>query len=203
VLGVLGLQFWTTYQESEAGMVAPYERPVSYWLRQMKHRDWSYRADAIDALGSLPTRDEAIVPALLAALRDNEVRVRHRAVYALGKKASEDDRAVAGLVAAAKDSGRLVRLQAYVGMGRIGARHPEVVPALVDGLSDQDYFVRLAAVQALGRIGPPAKDKEAVRALRPFLEERNDMLRKEADLAIRLIEGKAQPQPEEPRRSSD
>jgi HEAT repeat protein len=88
-------------------------------------------------------------PALAAAARDADVRVRRLAAWGLGR--SDNAAALAPLDRLIGDDDPLVRVNAALAMGSLSRR--DAVPVLVGVLrSDRDPHVRRAAAAALGRI---------------------------------------------------
>ena len=151
------------------------------------------------------------MPALIAALKDQDPRVRRQAAWALG--AIDDTRAVPGLIQALEDAdertrsaGRLgarrdrrsvapcqrcrersadktpaVRKQAAWALGAIDDRVR--VDALVRALSDEQPGVREQAAWALGAIG----DGRALSALLVALKDDSAGVRRQAAWAIGVI----------------
>ncbi len=89
--------------------------------------------------------DSAVVIALIARLKDEDVEVRKAAAEALAKL--EDARAVPGLVDAMKDANAEVRVAAAEALAQFKDRR--AVPALENALSDQSVEVQKHAIEAL------------------------------------------------------
>ena len=112
------------------------------------------------------------VPALIAALEDEDKQVRRWAASALGRIGLDVRRgerggafpaakeAVLVLIAALKDEDEQVRTDAVRALVKIG---PVAVPALIAALKDDFVLVRTNAAWGLGHIGPAAK--QAIPAL--------------------------------------
>jgi HEAT repeat protein len=130
------------------------------------------RIAAIQALGGFGTEAAEAVPELIAALRDEDRRVRWFAAEALGLVGPEAKAAVPALVEAFRslevvtaDQGANVesirkapiRLIAAFALGKIGPAARAAIPDLTAALSGPDSRVRGAAARALGLIGPDAR----------------------------------------------
>lgn len=85
------------------------------------------------------------VPALISALKDQDVQVRRAAAQSLANL--DDPRAVPALIAALKDDDAEVRTSAADGLGRL--EDARATPGLVASLSDKNKDVRRAALSAL------------------------------------------------------
>lgn len=89
------------------------------------------------------------VPALAAALRDPDCRVRHKAAVTLECFGREAEAAVPNLIAALSDEDDFVREWAAHALGAIGPAAVDAVPALTEALLDEEPCVRQAASEAL------------------------------------------------------
>ncbi len=112
------------------------------------------------------------IPALIAALKDEDWDVRSSAARALGNIGPAAASAVPSLIAALKDENRNVWDKAVDALGNIG---PAAVPALIAALKDKDSDVRSSAARALGQIGPAAAS--AVPSLIAALKDKNSNVR--------------------------
>ncbi len=99
------------------------------------------------ALGQIGDEAEAAVPALLEALRGDDMFLRAGATGALIKIGYP---AVPGLTVALFDDSNAVKRAACKALGRIG--NPRAVPALTNALKDANAGVRRLAQEALERI---------------------------------------------------
>jgi HEAT repeat protein len=95
-------------------------RSVDHWLQQLSDPDASRRREAIRELSGADAN--RAVPALTAALRDENHYVRREAATALGKFGSAAISAVPALTAALKDSEKSVRAAAQTALKRIDSR---------------------------------------------------------------------------------
>jgi HEAT repeat protein len=138
------------------------------------------------------------IPALVAGLKDPDVRLRRHAALAFGVlgggwyqfecgPARMDIRsAMSALVIAFGDSDPDVRAWAAQAVGDAGADAVDAVPALTDLLKNGDEGSRNSACMALGQIGPAAK--AALPALRAALSDKSQPVRRFAARAIQRIE---------------
>jgi HEAT repeat protein len=100
--------------------------------------------------------DEAVLPALLEALRDPEPIVRARVASALGDLGPEARDAVYPLVEALRDPDSSVRNSAASALGQIGPAARPAMPSLLEMLRDEE--LRGYAAYALVQMGPEARD---------------------------------------------
>jgi HEAT repeat protein len=128
-------------------------KPLRHYLGLLKGRD-----PEVDAVADLPVWDlhrvgRPAVPALVAALRDQDPLTRHFAASGLEKLRSEAREAVPALLSARKDPDAPVRLQVLRALARIAPEMPEVVPALVEILQTAGEADQAEAARLLGRLG--------------------------------------------------
>jgi hypothetical protein len=110
-------------------------------------------AQALEQIG-----DPQATPALIQALRDEEMWVRRAAAQALEQIGPP---AVPALIQALQDKEWWVRWTAAEALGQIG--DPQATPALIQALRDEDVHVRQAAAEALLEllpISPPQNEQE-------------------------------------------
>jgi vesicle coat complex subunit len=122
-------------------------------LKDRREENEDSRIMVVDALGKI--MGQAAVPALIAALKDQDSLVRTEAASALGQIGQP---AVPALIAALKDQDSEVRSQAALALGQIGKEAKDAVPALIVALKNESWLVRYRAASALGEIGQDAKD---------------------------------------------
>jgi HEAT repeat protein len=152
-------------------------KKTSAWIAQLKDKDTAVRQDAIRALGQM---GPAVVPALVAALNDENSDVRIGAADSLGRLGAEAKSAAPALKWAIKDPDKEVRRHATFALGILDPEDLSVIPLMIEALRDNDLEVRRQAAVTLGRIGPPAK------AALPALNDvfKND---KQEDPRLRMI----------------
>ena len=127
----------------------------------------------------------AAVPALLAALSDDDEEARKWVVLTLGEIGPAAEPAIPALVAELKDEDEEVRRSAILALGRIGPAAEPAIPALVAALKDEDEEVRRSVVLALGRIGSVAES--VVSALIAALKDDDGEVREMAASALARI----------------
>jgi HEAT repeat protein len=98
------------------------------------------------------------VPALIAVLRDRNLKLRLAATTALGAIGSAAQPAVPALATAMSDSHVIVARLAAQSLSRIGAA---AISALVGLLYSNDCHVRREAAWALGELGPAIRQTTA------------------------------------------
>jgi HEAT repeat protein len=126
------------------------------------------------------------IPALIAALKDQDSTVRRWSVIALGEIGPEAKSAIAGLTNTLQDLNSPVRQAAAAALGRIGPKAKSAVPMLIVALKDPDSSVRWAAASGLAEIGPDAR--EALPALREAARSENRDLQQQAANAVKNID---------------
>ncbi len=123
-----------------------------------------------EAIAAAPdqTQSQTDVPValLLAALHDENVRIRRFAADVLGEIG--DPQAVDPLIARLADADHLVRQNAIVSLAKLGDER--AIDPLIAMLHDGDKFTRWIAVNALSKIGDP----QAVELLQIVLEDDSD-----------------------------
>jgi HEAT repeat protein len=126
------------------------------------------------------------IPALIAALKDQNSTVRRWCILALGEIGPEAEAAVPALTEALLDKTIRVRQGAAAALGRIGPKAKSAVPALILALKDRDVSVRWAAASGLAGIGPDAK--AALPALRDASESEDIEIQRQATNALKNID---------------
>ncbi len=129
---------------------------LGYWLQCLRLADPQQRAQAATVLGLLGDQAQAAVPALVEAIKDEEVQVRRIIVAALGEIGIAARSAVPALVASLRNRHDIVRRRAAQCLAELGPAARSAVPALIEVMSDPSLMVRRWAVFALGEIGMKA-----------------------------------------------
>ncbi len=143
---------------------------------------------AQNMLNKLIEIEEKVVPALIIALKDNNVEVRREVAHALGKAGERAEKATPMLIEALKDESQEVRnetVEALMSTGKVG--DGKLITALVEALKDDFWPVRHGAVIALGTISE--KSAEAAPAIIEIMKN-DDELRWDAADTLTSI-GKA------------
>ena len=124
-----------------------YAPAVPQLIELLRDADPGTRYLTAKALGQIGDEAEAAVPALLEALRGDDMFLRAGATGALIKIGYP---AVPGLTIALFDDSSAVKRAACKALGKIG--NPRAVPALTNALKDANAGVRRLAQEALERI---------------------------------------------------
>jgi len=122
---------------------------LSYWIQTLKDGDKRARRRAAGVLADLAP-EEAAIPALAEAMKDEDKEVRTYAAFGLGAIGSPP--AVSALASALQDRAKLTRALAAFALGLVGPDAKPTIPALTQALKDKDEDVREAAAEALRTI---------------------------------------------------
>jgi HEAT repeat protein len=172
---------------------------VTDLVKQLRSRDEEQRRTAAKSLGEMGTDAKPAVPALAAALKDDDLFVRRFAAQALGEIGIEAKSAVPALKTALGDAKKEVAAAAAGSLARLG---PDGVKVLSDVLKNdkldvaqrrqavlglgkagadvkpvlpqladalQNRDLRTDAVAAVGELGPNAKDDKIIKGLQDIL----------------------------------
>ncbi|MDG3002685.1 HEAT repeat domain-containing protein [Paludisphaera mucosa] len=174
LVATCGLVFWSSLA------VRDFVNPIQRWSRLVLSGDVEQRREAAAELAR-PTGPEvpAVVPALIAAVRDADEKVAILAAESLAQagrtaiRVGDPDstrQASAGLVAALNDAREVVRMQAALGLAAFdagsirGVDAAACTEALAEALGDRSEAVRLSAAKALGGVGTGAVGLRALTA---------------------------------------
>ncbi len=150
-------------------------------LSDLKNGLGMARVNAAVELGKL--KDKKAEKALIEALNDKNMAVRHNAAFALGELGSQT--AVPRLMDLLAAPEERVRKSAVKALGMIGAR--EAIDPLIHLLdSDKSHIVKKSAIRSLGQIGGP----KALRAVERFETSPDAILAVMAKRAIEMIKKK-------------
>jgi HEAT repeat protein len=146
------------------------EQSTARTIQKLRDEDNSLiPSDTIKRLEDIGT---PAIPALIEALSDKDVALRHGAAKALSFFGPAAAPAVTALTRALDDQDVLVREWAAQSLAEIGPDAKTAVPKLTEKLKDQEGQFPLRAVDALGKIGPAAKD--SIPALIELLQNKTD-----------------------------
>ncbi|MBE0415655.1 MAG: HEAT repeat domain-containing protein [Dehalococcoidia bacterium] len=123
------------------------ESEIQRYIKALESGNPNVRSAAADALGMIG--DEAAVPALIDALKDEFSVVRTDAAFALGRLGAA---AVPALIEALKEEEERMRAEAAFALGEIGRDAKSAVLALIEALNDEKEDVRREAAWALEKI---------------------------------------------------
>jgi HEAT repeat protein len=129
----------------------------------LKHENPRVREEIVDLLYWFIGPDKEpivdLVPALLEALKDPDVSVRHRVSRQLWRLSEDPKRVIGGALEALKDPDENVREWAAMTLGGFDSSAEKVIPALTEALLDDDWGVRKAASDSLDRIEEKRKQQ--------------------------------------------
>jgi len=154
----------------------------------LRDKEFEVRYSAARVLATMGQGVKGVVPALVAATKDQSGLARKGALEALRGMHPQPDPEIVmpTLIERLEDEDRDVREVAILYVKNIGRRSKQAVPALIEAFSKLDRVDRVLVVQALGEIGPEAK------AAIPLIKEAathdsDETLRKAARAAIEKI----------------
>lgn len=156
--------------------------------------DAEVRVCAVSALISIAGNDlnksteevKAVIPVVIAALKDSDTEVRLAATIAFQsmsftyygndsksnvKLIPELKAAIPVLIETLRDEDEQVRSNATTALGNMGQDAASLVPVIIKALKDKDEFVRSSAAQILGRIDVWGRNAEEVASAVPALIE--------------------------------
>jgi hypothetical protein len=108
---------------------------------------------AAEALGSIRLNSQAVVPALIAAMEDQDAHVHTYSAEALGRFGWRAMPAVDRLLKGLSDPAQNVRFTSAVALGKIGCKRTDIRTALQQAfLHDEDEDVREAAAFAFEKL---------------------------------------------------
>ena len=144
------------------------------------------RQNAANVLSFWSAGCKFAVPALVAALKDEDWTVRQNVAGALGSVGREHPEVVPALVSALDDEHQTVRGNAAASLGDIGPKAKDAIPTLLRALQDADAMVRVLSADALIRVQPStASEAEVLPLLLKSLTDTNHYVRANAALALR------------------
>lgn len=129
------------------------ERPLTELIDDLGDPVAGVRLRAATALQKAGAK---ALPALIAALKDDDPRFRAAVLDVLGRIGADAGEAVPAVVEQLKGADPAVRTAAAAALGKIGPAAKAGVPALVESLKDRGWAGRRIAVEAVGRIGADA-----------------------------------------------
>src|SRR5262245_49797790 len=114
---------------------------------------------AVSCTMNVPPPEPAVIPPLIATLKDPDIETRAYAATAL---ASLGPQAVEPLLEALKEKDRNCRAGAAYALGQLGLTATPAKAALLDALKDEDKDVRRQAAYALSRLLSAERERPAV-----------------------------------------
>jgi HEAT repeat protein len=159
---------------------------ASMALQEAPRYDPAVRRAANRALQSIDDYASLTVPALLDALKDEDIEVRRAAAQALGEMGPQAGMSAPALVDAVKSEPAEVRAEAAFALGRVKGEPATAVPTLADALHHPEPVVRYQAARGLGLLGSDAAS--AVPELQAALGQPDAAMRYQATRALMAID---------------
>jgi hypothetical protein len=103
----------------DTGPLLVHGKPVSHWLDELKKPDVKARTKAVHALGLAGKADEAAIPGIISALKDQDASVRDTAVLCLLNLGKDAKDALSALEAMKEDTHANVRKHVALALERI------------------------------------------------------------------------------------
>ena len=159
------------------------------WLRQIKDPNAKRRGEASYFLGSLTPRNHGMLADLMDGAKSRDKDTRFWAMTGIGCLKAKAEPATPLLIAALADPVPANRETALDALSAIPSAARRSVPHIAKVLrDDRQYFVRGAAARALGELGrSPATARAAARALLAALADRDESVRSDAAISLKLI----------------
>jgi hypothetical protein len=126
------------------------------------------------------------LPALLAALTNQNYRIRDSAASGLGWECSDFNVVVPALIASLQDRESLVQWAAVSSLGQLHAMPELAVPALMNDFSNTDVLLRRSILISLGQFETRAK--ASVPILLAALKDNDEDVRSSAAFALKQID---------------
>lgn len=118
-------------------------KPASFWLKQLKDTDPSFRQNAAKALGYIGLKDQTLIPVLVECLKDADSEVRCQAIDSFGGPALKDKTVLTALMKSLKDSDPNVRWRAMSSLLYFDPPAKTARPAIIEAWkSYYAYFIR-------------------------------------------------------------
>ena len=156
--------------------------PLPDLVRALRSKAPVDRVRAAKDLGRLGWLAREAIPALVAALKDDDAKVREAAAQAVGQMGPEALPALAGML---DHTDKYVRRNAVWAMGKLGPAARVAIRDLCQALKDADPRTASGAAQALGNMGPAGA--EAVPPLAEAMRGTNIVLCRLAAKALSQI----------------
>src|SRR5437899_1287491 len=126
------------------------------------------------------------IPILLAALTNQDWRIRHAVASGLGMARSDADVIVPALIARLQDNQRLVQSSAAFSPGELHTKAELVVPALTNAFPSADSLLRCFILASLQEFGSQAT--QAIPTIVSALKDENGDVRENATEAFKQID---------------
>jgi HEAT repeat protein len=150
-----------SYNNGLLDVIGPREKAARLpaFLRAVQDKNWGIRNNAVLALGSYTNDAPTVIPALVVALHDTEMRVQLVAAEALvhmNIQAAIKANVIPILIQILKFPDDQIAFQAAAVLGEMGKDASPAVPALTESLKSPFALVAQTAGIALKKIDPEA-----------------------------------------------
>jgi HEAT repeat protein/tRNA A-37 threonylcarbamoyl transferase component Bud32 len=137
-------------------------KPADYWLNALRDAAPQYRYEAVEALGSLAKENKALIPVLVAQLKESVGFAKNNQWYVIDQEASRrlislGPDVLPVLLERVDRNSPVAMRHAAVIAARLGPKASPAVPMLMQALKMDSWDVRRAAMDALAAIGADAK----------------------------------------------
>jgi HEAT repeat protein len=178
-----------------------------WWFRALKDDDIRIKSRAKQYLLRSGAELTPVVPVYIAALNDDDPKLRHWAVMSLwGGAGPEAKEVIPKLIETLKDEDKTIANWAALDLGKFGADAKAAVPAMIEAVedpslgADRHQVDRSYAITALRDIGPEAK--AAVPSLKKTLNDPDKYVADNARSALERIDPQPAKQESSPPRPS-
>ena len=145
------VRWWAAVALGQLG--APAAPAIPVLTECVKHDSaWAVRSECVQAAARAASTGEEALPAILAALADEDEQVQAKGAVAFGQVKHWTPASVPALAKALEDERPWVRSRAAQSLGRVGPPARATVPALEKLMEDSDAQVRLSVRDALPKI---------------------------------------------------
>lgn len=140
-------------------------RAVAPLVMATTDNDWRVRDASVLALGFFnKTTVAPALPAVLARLADEQIKVRRSAALTMGRLGKESSGGFEALRALEDDPDELLRLNVFLALQKVGKTEPEDLPRLLDALENPENSTSEMAMEIL-----KARINEFSQVLKPRL----------------------------------
>ncbi|MEM8952358.1 MAG: HEAT repeat domain-containing protein [Pseudomonadota bacterium] len=122
---------------------------VSALLKDLQKADFLQQPGIVQQIEAI---GEAAVPALVDAMNQGDLRLRHQSIEILGRMRQDARAATPELIKSLSDDEPQIRRNAAWALGRVGEDAGEAMPILLKTALDEEWDVRADAVWAMGKV---------------------------------------------------
>ena len=122
---------------------------VSALLKDLQKADFLQQPGIVQKIEAI---GEAAVPALVDAMNQGDLRLRHQSIEILGRMRQNARSATPELIKSLSDDEPQIRRNAAWALGRVGEEAGDAMPILLETALDEEWDVRADAVWAMGKV---------------------------------------------------